>query len=146
VIETDAIVTRIEGRYMWLDVCGLRCEHCEGAGACGQQGSETNRRQRVRNTIGARVGETVAVAVASGAVLKAAFYSYLLPLTLALISAIAGMALGGESAATVGLFLGLVLGWLGMHWAGRRFSVDGEPALTMRIKPVGQQLHRKQEP
>jgi sigma-E factor negative regulatory protein RseC len=131
---------------MWLDVCGPRCENCDRAGGCGQQGGEGKRLQRIRNTIGARAGDTVSVTVASGAVLKAAFYSYVLPLTLALTAALVGMRLGGETVATVGLVFGLILGWIGMKWAGRRLSVTGEPALAMRIKAVVQQSHRNPEP
>jgi sigma-E factor negative regulatory protein RseC len=144
VTETDAVVTRQDGGYIWLDICRQRCETCESSGGCELTGGNSVRLQRVRNTIGARVGDTVVVGVASGAVLKAVIYSYLLPLTLALIAAVVGMRLGGEGAAAVGLFLGLFLGWLAMRWAGRRFSVAGEPALAMRIKPLVQQLHRNQ--
>ncbi len=144
--ETEAVVTRLEGGYAWLKICGQRCDSCESSGGCGLHGGDTRRQQRVRNTIGLRAGDTVVVTITSGAVLKAAIYSYLLPLTLAVMAATVGSRLGGEGGALVGLLSGLMLGWTGTNWAGRRMSVAGEPALAMRIKAVVQPLHRNREP
>ena len=142
--DSEAVVARVEGEDAWLDVCRpADCENCNSADGCGL--GRSKRLQRVRNTIGARVGDTVIVSVPDGAVLKAAFFSYLLPLAAALLGATIGMKLAGESGALVGVLMGLVLGMAALRAAGSRLAAGGEPILAMRIKPVVVQLHRNQE-
>lgn len=142
--DSEAVVARLEGADAWLEVCKpADCESCDSAESCGL--GRGKRLQRVRNTIGARVGDTVIVTVPDGAVLKAAFYSYLMPLVLALICAGAGTALAGDFGALVGVVFGLVVGMAALRTASTRFLRGGEPLVAMRIKPVVIQLHRNQE-
>lgn len=142
--DSEALVARVEGDDAWLDVCKpADCENCDSSDGCGL--GRGKRLQRVRNTIGARVGDIVIVTVPGGAVLKAAFFSYLLPLAAALLGATVGMKLAGESGALIGVLVGLVLGIAALRVASGRLAAGGEPLLAMRIKPVVVQLHRKQE-
>lgn len=142
--DSEAVVARLEGDDAWLEVCKpADCENCDSAEGCGL--GRGKRLQRVRNTIGARVGDTVIVSVPGGAVLKAAFYSYLMPLLMALICAGVGTAVAGDSGALVGVVFGLAVGMVVLRAASSRFVRSGEPLMAMRIKPVVVQLHRNQE-
>lgn len=132
--ESEAIVTRLEGGYAWLEILDRPsgCGKCESAGSCGGSGSF----QRVPNAVGARVGDHVLVGVADGAVLAAAVVSYALPLATMLVGAIIGGSLGDEAIAVAGAVLGLLAGWLSLRFLDRRLASRREPLLALRIKPV----------
>ena len=133
--ESEAVVSRIEGDHVWLDMNGQsKCTNCEQAASCGLGDGLGKARQRVRNTIGARVGDTVGISVPDGALLKAAVYSYLVPLGLVLGGAVTGMTAGGDSFAVVGAVGGLVGGWLFLRYANRWIESVREPLLAIRIK------------
>jgi sigma-E factor negative regulatory protein RseC len=146
--ESEAIVTRVEGDHVWLDINGrLSCASCEQAAGCGLGDGKGKPPQRFRNTVGASVGDTVNISVPEGAVIKAAFYSYLIPLALALGGAATGMFLGGDASAVLGAVFGLITGWLVLRYANGRFAPGREPLLTMRIKGVVvHHLHRNRTP
>ena len=96
--------------------------HCGSENGCGsgkmsQMFCAKPRQFRVRNGIGAHVGEEVRSAVAEGALLRSALM-YALPLALLFAGAMSGRALGGGTsgddaerpwAAVVGLLAGFVL-------------------------------------
>lgn len=142
--DSEAVVARLEGEDAWLEVCKpSACGSCESAEACGS--GRTKRLQRVHNTIGACVGDTVIVSVADGAVLKAALWSYLMPLLAALAGAGAGTALVGDLGALVGTLSGLAAGIALLRVVGARLAAAREPLLAMRIKSAVVQLHRNPE-
>lgn len=142
--DSEAVVARLEGEHAWLEVCRpSACGNCASAAACGT--GQGKRLQRVRNTIGARVGDSVIVTVADGAILKAALWSYLMPLLLALVGAGVGAALADDSGALIGLVVGLVAGTVALRVVGARLATRREPLLSMRIKPAVVQLHRDQK-
>lgn len=134
--ESDAIVTRLDGEYVWVDVVS-DCSGCAGSGGCGLSDGKGKRPHRVRNLIGARPGDTVVLAVPDGAVFRAVLYCYLLPLTLALVAAMAGMAFAGDAGAVVGAIVGLAAGWSGLSRFGQR-----EPAPEIRLKASVVNFHR----
>lgn len=138
--ESEAIVTRLEGGYAWLEILDRPsgCGKCESAGSCGGSGSF----QRVPNAVGARVGDHVLVGVADGAILTAAVVSYAVPLATTLGGAIAGGGLGGEVVAVAGAVLGLLIGWLSLRFLDRRMATRREPLLALRIKPAVIRLQR----
>ena len=140
--ETEALVARAEGDYIWLQSCVRHCEKCEDSGSCGIT-SQQPALQRVRNTVNARVGDVVVVGMATGAVLKAAALIYLLPLILALGASAIGLYLGGDGAALVGLVAGLTVGWTLARQAGRGMSIAGEPVMSLRLKAVVSTSQRK---
>jgi sigma-E factor negative regulatory protein RseC len=135
--ESEAVVTRVDGDYVWLDMNSRSgCSDCEKAAGCGLGDGKGKPLQRMRNVIGARVGDTVSIVIPAGAVLKAAICSYLMPLSFALIGAVGGTALGGDGPAVVGAMAGLVAGWLVLRQLGGLYASLREPLLTMRIKSL----------
>ncbi len=138
--ESEAVVTRLDGDHVWLDVDKTACSSCGESGACGLNEGKGRRQQRVRNSVGARVGDRVIISVPDGAVLRAVFHCYLLPLMTVLAAAAGGMALGGEPGSIMGAAVGLAVGWLAMRRAGQR-----EPVLTIRIKDAVVYLHRNRQ-
>ena len=134
--ESEAVVTRLDGDYAWVDVAGA-CNSCGASGGCGLSDGKGKAQQRLRNDIGAQVGEQVVLSVPDGAVLRAALYCYLLPLGMVFAFAAGGLAIANEPGAVLGALAGLVFGWLAMRAAGRR-----EPLPSMRLKHAVIQLHR----
>jgi sigma-E factor negative regulatory protein RseC len=134
--DSEAIVTRLDGDHVWVDV-DSGCSNCEKAGSCGLGDGHGKRLQRVRNTVGAKIGDPVILSVPDGAVLRAAFHAYLLPLMLALIGAFVGMAVEDERTAAVGVMIGLATGWLLLRRANRL-----EPNLQIQLKDADVYLHR----
>ena len=120
--ETLARVVRTEGDLAWVEVqAPASCGACGGRGCgsatvFGQLFSARPVAYPVDNTIAARPGETVVVALDEGVLLRATLRAYGLPLLLVLLGAAAGMALGGEPAAIAGAAIGLALG----GWQMRR--------------------------
>lgn len=138
--EQEAVVTRIEGRFAWLDIDGAGdCASCSQRHGCGERAKR--KQQRVVNTAGVRVGQRVIVGVPEGAVLRATLWSYLLPLAVALLGAASGLTLAGDAGAAFGTLMGLLGGWGALRLIDRRMRPDGEPMVALRIKDVVVQLH-----
>lgn len=104
--ETHAVVTGIEGDFALIEVPDYpACGQCPSQSACG--GAE-RRPQRVRNTVGARVGDRVCLHAADGSLLRVAMTIYGYPLMAGITGAAAGMALwNSDGAALAGLVVGL---------------------------------------
>jgi sigma-E factor negative regulatory protein RseC len=139
--EHEAVVTRLDGDYAWLDVhVASGCSNCTQS-ACAERAQRGP--QRVRNTVGARVGQQVIVSVPEGAVLKATFWSYVLPLALMLLGAASGLTLAGDAGAVAGMALGLVAALAALRRVELRARDGREPMVSMQIKDsVVVQLHR----
>lgn len=135
--ESEAVVTRLDGDHAWVDLQAAGCSSCGESGGCGLGGGKGKSLQRLYNGVGARVGDRVVLSVPNGAVLRAAFYCYLLPLALVLGLAAGGTAVADETGAFWGTLGGLALGWFVMRVAGRR-----EPVPSMRLKHAVVHLHR----
>jgi sigma-E factor negative regulatory protein RseC len=133
--ESEGTVVRVDRDYLWLGVDN-GCSGCDKISNCG---AGESRLQRVRNTIGARIGDRIVVTVPDGAVLKAALYSYLLPVLLTLVGAAGGTSLGGDRSAVGGALVGLAGGWLALRLGGRR-----EPLVQLRLKRNVVHLHRNE--
>jgi sigma-E factor negative regulatory protein RseC len=142
--QSEAVVARVDGEDAWLELCQpADCATCISAEGCGH--SNKPRLQRVRNSIGARAGDRVLISIPDGAVVKAAMLSYLMPLVLGLLFAGVGAELSGEAGALVGLVAGLAVGMVALRFVAGRFARDGEPLLTMSVKPVVVQLQRNRK-
>jgi sigma-E factor negative regulatory protein RseC len=89
------------------------CGSCKTADAC-QEGllglSAGPRRYRLKNQIGARVGDRVDLTVAEGALWRAALASYGMPVLLAMGGAAVGQSLAADSGAVSGMLTGLGAG------------------------------------
>jgi sigma-E factor negative regulatory protein RseC len=138
VSETEAVVTRIDGDQMWVEV-KEGCSACAQSGSCGLGDGKGKPAQRMRNTIGANIGDTVVLALPDGGVLRAVLYCYLLPLVAAIALAVGGKAVAGEAGAVMGAVLGLAVGWLNLRRAGRR-----ELDLNIQLRSKVVHLHRNQ--
>lgn len=118
-IETQATVTALEGDYALVEASQSGCGRCHETGGCGGNNGarlfcHAPRRFRVRNPLGARVGERVSVGVADGAILRSAAILYVLPLACLLAGALAGALLlpdARDGAALVGALVGSGLAW-----------------------------------
>lgn len=140
-IEHDAVVTRVAGSYAWLDVNDDGgCSSCSQNEGCGKRAKR--KPQRVRNAVGARVGQRVILSVPQGAVLKATLWTYALPLLFMLVGAASGLTFAGDPGAAVGAVAGLIVALGILRWAEARLSDAGELLVSMRIKDVVVQLHR----
>ncbi len=113
--ECDAVVVEVAGSEAWVELPARApaCGNCRNSEACneGLLGASTKpRRYRLENTIGARVGDPVRLAVADGTLWRASLASYVLPLVLAIGGAVAGQALAGDVWAVGGTLCGLACG------------------------------------
>lgn len=99
-IETHAIVTRIEGDEAWVRVSERAggCGRCDEPGGCRSIGLAQALKGpdptfRLANPIGAKVGEPVLLRIAEGAPLRGALAMYGLGVALLLIGAACGQAI-----------------------------------------------------
>jgi sigma-E factor negative regulatory protein RseC len=145
-MEAEAVVTRIEGTDAMVEV-GHRstgCGRCHEPGGCGGGsnlfgqlfGTRTSI-FRVRNSIGAQVGERVLVGVGDREILRTALVTYFLPIVLLVAGAFGGMALAetpNDSAAFTGGLFGFAAGVLAVtiyQWRARK-SGSLQPILMRR--------------
>lgn len=144
-METDAVVVRVEGEYAWVraEGAGSACGACSRKDGCrssgtgsvldGVQGKSTQLLQ-LANTIQARPGDGVVLCVADGVVLRAVWLAYGIPLLLALAGAMLALALtDNEFFAVVGVLSGLFGGYLFLRFTGFEFG-RAEPILSMSFK------------
>lgn len=148
--EANGVVVRLEGDHAWVraEGAGSACGACERKGGCQSAGmgsvldgllgsQQTPRLLCLPNTIHARQGDAVVICASEGAVLRAVWLAYGIPLLLALAGAILlNFLTGSELAAAAGMIAGLVGGVFIM----RRRGVHGldfnrtEPILSINFK------------
>lgn len=119
-LETRATVVRLDGDDALVETDHVSgCEQCNGKGCSssrlGQLFCTRPRQFQVKNSINAKVGDDVVVAVAEGVVLRGIGLAYLLPLLLLLAGATLGSVSAGsieqqDGYALTGAMLGLVAG------------------------------------
>jgi sigma-E factor negative regulatory protein RseC len=135
--ENEAVVISLDGSDAYVDV-NAACSGCEQkTGGCGLGDGKGKRPQRVPNKVGAKVGDKVILSIPDGLVLRAVLHCYLLPLALAFVAALLGMAVAGDPGAFMGGLVGLIAGWLALRRVGHR-----EPLVTMRLKDPVVYFHR----
>jgi sigma-E factor negative regulatory protein RseC len=116
-LETRAIVIKLEGDEAVVEsLHGGGCGSCSAGNGCGKMSEMfcvKPRQFRVRNGIGAQVGEEVEVAVADGALLRSALILYAMPMALLFAGALsgAGFADGSDAGAAMGAVAGLLAGF-----------------------------------
>lgn len=117
-IETHAVVTRVEGGEAWVRVSERTggCGRCDEPGGCRSIGlahalKGPDPTFRLANPIGAKVGEAVVLRIAEGAPLRGALATYGLGVGLLLIGAASGQMLApaasGDGFALIGAGAGL---------------------------------------
>ncbi|MBP9714712.1 MAG: SoxR reducing system RseC family protein [Sterolibacterium sp.] len=144
-MENRGIVRRVEGDQVEVEVRPLSggCGRCHEEGGCGSHLLNESLRPRqlsvyrLHNTINARVGDSVILQVAEGAVLRAALWAYLLPVLLLIAGTAVGRLLsppGDERAPLLGAAAGLLLGLLVLRFLpSTAHAADGHPLLSMRL-------------
>lgn len=160
ITETGRVVA-VNGDQVWVQtIRQSACQSCSARQGCGQRvlagasGGKANQ-VLVANTLGAKVGDEVTVAIAESALLSASLLVYALPLLLFVVGALAGQqwlpmvdagGLGGagglgdvgdlgDAGAVVGSLLGLGAGFLAARRLTRRAGVGYTPELV-RIQPA----------
>lgn len=134
--ESEAVVTRVEGEFAYVEVreSTAACGSCGGKSQCGKSPSGP-RLYAVRNTVGAVPGDTVIVAMPAGAVLRAAALTYLMPLLLLLAgAALATSWFGDGLPAVAGAMVGLAVGILLLRMLSQRAACGAEPSLRTSFK------------
>lgn len=121
-LETRAIIMQLEGQYALVQSNqATGCEQCRGKGCGASKLSRLfcskPRRFKAENSINARIGDEVVIAVAEGAVLRGTGVVYLLPLFLLVTGAMLGSSWGGspgqqDGYAVAGALLGMVAGFM----------------------------------
>ncbi len=119
-LETRARVIQLDGCNALVEADHVSsCEQCNGGGCSssklGQMFCSRLRQFQVENSINAKVGDDVVVAIGEGVVLRGIGLAYLLPLLLLLVGAALGSALASDSVqqdgyAVIGALVGLVVG------------------------------------
>lgn len=142
ITETGTVVA-VSGERVWVQtIRGGACESCSARQGCGQRalagisGGRANQ-VLVGNTLGARVGDEVTVAIHETALLGASVLVYALPLVLMMLGTLAGQAVasGHEGGAVFGAALGLMVGFMIARRAGSRKAGQYEPKL-MTASPI----------
>ena len=122
--EIDGVVLRVEDGFAYVSTAGVAsaCGSCASRGGCGSAGGALDGQKkahvlRLPNPVDAREGDRVVIQAAQGAVLRAVWWVYLLPLLLAIIGAAGLLAMtGNEMFSLLGLLVGLAAGFLGLRW------------------------------
>lgn len=121
--EIDGVVVRVDDEFAYVHTAGQgsACGSCASRSGCGSANAELGAQKkaqvlRLPNPIHARAGDRVVIQAAQGAVLKAVWWVYLLPLLLAMVGAAGLHALtDNEMVALVGLLVGLAAGFLALR-------------------------------
>ena len=137
-IEETAIVERSESGYIWVSPLGSAsgCGSCKSAGSCSSSflGSlfedRASKSIRVKNTINAKVNDTVILGIHPQGLLSGSALIYLLPLMGLFLFAAIGKFLSGELL-SIGLGLsGLVVGLLLSK------AISGSAAMKSKLELV----------
>jgi sigma-E factor negative regulatory protein RseC len=143
-LEARAVVIALDGQDAVVEAQqSAGCGHCSSAGGCGTAKlsklfSSGARQFRVRNSIAARVGETVKITVADGVLLKSSMLLYALPIALLLVGGVIGTGFSADAAlrdayAAGGALAGLLLGFVAARLlAGKLTGSDGVQLVMSR--------------
>lgn len=142
ITETGKVVA-LSGDRVWVQtIQSSACESCSARNGCGQRalaGVSGGRANQVLviNSLDARVGDEVTVAIEESALLGASLLVYALPLVLMVLGAISGHQLSGghDAAAMFGAALGMAAGFMVARRVGSNPAGDFEPRLV-RVRQV----------
>ena len=139
VMKEEGVVTGLVGGMAKVETTQTEaCGHCGMKGACTSMGTMKKREVVVKNTVQAKEGDHVMLAVPRKGVMGAGAAVYLLPIVAMLIGAAMGSKLGPEiglnsqdGSVILGL-LGLVIPWILIYFITKRM---GRPK-SLEIKMV----------
>lgn len=109
-----AVVRALDGQEALVEVAQGGCGRCHEEGGCGgqhltQMFCSSPKTYRVVNSLDARVGEAVTIAVAAGSIRRTANLVYGIPLLATILGAVLGMQLSGDAGAMSGAVLGMLV-------------------------------------
>lgn len=143
ITETGKVVA-VSGDRVWVQTIRTSaCESCSARNGCGQRalagvsGGRANQ-VLVANSLNARVGDEVTVAIEESALLGASLLVYALPLALMVLGAVSGHQLsGGEDvAAMVGAVAAMAAGFLVARRVSSSPGHNYEPRLVTVRQPL----------
>ncbi|MDR3410612.1 MAG: SoxR reducing system RseC family protein [Formivibrio sp.] len=142
-IESEAVVTRLEQGHAWVRIRPhTPCGNCDPETGCKtvamtRMFSGNNQEFRVRNPLEARVGDLVHVAIADGMLLSSALWGYGLPLGLMLVGATLGyfafFGTNQDMGTLGGAGMGIVVAVLLLK--SRRQLQHAEPSIVKKHEP-----------
>ena len=143
-VEASGQIVKIDGDFVWVETeIKSGCNQCSAKSGCGTgilSGVLGRRRPQLRvpNSLGAKVGEAVVVAVEERGVVTGSLLLYLLPLFMMILGAAIGDALSGEGWAIILAALGLLSGfWIAkVLTKGAAVSKQLRPVLVRRVESV----------
>lgn len=147
ITETGKVVA-VNGDKVWVQTIRTSaCESCSAQHGCGQRALASVSSGRanqvlVANSLGARVGDEVTVAIDESALLGASLLVYALPLLLMLGGAVLGHQLssGLDGVSMLGAAIGLATGFLAARRGQSRRPGAWEPQLLkirrLLVEPV----------
>ncbi|MDR2614696.1 MAG: SoxR reducing system RseC family protein [Candidatus Accumulibacter sp.] len=114
--EVKGTVSALDGDHAFVRVLNEGCGRCHEPGGCGgahlaRAFCASPRVYRVKNPLGARPGEEVAVVIRDRTLLRSAIAGYLLPLLGLFLGAALGLAFAGETGSMAGAAAGLTTAW-----------------------------------
>lgn len=137
-ITESGKVVAVNGDKVWVQTIRTSaCESCSARHGCGQRALASVSSGRanqvlVANSLGARVGDEVTVAIDESALLGASLLVYALPLVLMVAGAVLGhqLSAGSDGASMLGAVTGLALGFLAARRGQSRSAANWEPRLV----------------
>ena len=137
ITETGQVVAESGSKVWVMTIRQSACQSCSARHGCGQKALATMSQGKanqilVDNTLGARVGDQVTLAIGESALLGASLLVYALPLLLMVAGAMAGhwLSASGDLPALAGAVAGLAVGFASVRRALRRSAGDWEPRMT----------------
>lgn len=137
ITETGQVVAESGDRVWVMTIRQSACQSCSARHGCGQKALATMSQGKanqilVDNTLGARVGDQVTLAIEETALLGASLLVYALPLLLLVAGAVAGHWWAGQTdaGAMLGAVTGLGSGFLLVRHLLGRTGRSWEPRMT----------------
>lgn len=138
--ETGTVIST-SGNEAWVQtIRESACQSCSARHGCGQKAlagmtSGQSRQIRVANTLNARPGDQVTVAIEESALLRASLLVYALPLVVMVVAtALAGIVVPGrDGLAMVAALAGLGAGLGLARWYSRRDAARWQPVMGQLI-------------
>ncbi len=143
VTESGTVIS-VQGSQAWVQTLRQSaCQSCSVRQGCGQKAlasltSGQARQVRVSNTLGAKPGDVVTIAIPESALLKGSLLVYALPLLLMVIATMLAdiLAPGQDLAAIVAALVGLGAGLGGTRWVSGRGDKHWHPMMGELVSPA----------
>lgn len=137
ITESGQVVAESGSKVWVMTIRQSACQSCSARHGCGQKALATMSQGKanqilVDNTLGARVGDQVTLAIGESALLGASLLVYALPLLMLVVGAMLGhwIAGDGDLPALAGAVAGLAAGFILVRYLMSRSAGEWEPRMT----------------